>query len=179
MQVYAYDPYNMGSNVPIPVTAGYPGQPLPVQAMPVQPMAGSLRIGGVQCIIAADPMLELDACQSVQIKQQPEYFEMGCETANRYHVLGNCGGVFKYLFKCVERSSYCMRTCCPSKIREFNMDIFHAISTPITGTMTNNFANAFKPLKIPCCCCNRPEMLVTLKVGNEYPFKYNMIYFVI
>ena len=170
MQVYAYDPYNMGSNVPIAVTPGYPGQPIPVQAVQMQPMAGQIRFGGVSYIITADPMADLEVCQSVIIKQQPEFFEMltGCETANRYHILANCNGAFKYLFKCIERSSCCMRACCPSKIREFNMDIFHAISSPITGQMTNNFANAFKPLKIPCFCCNRPEILVTLKEGNKY-----------
>ena len=165
--VYAYDPYNMGSNVPMPYSVGYSGQPIPV---PAQPMAGQVTFGGIQCVMVADPMLELDSCQSVIIRQQPELFEAitGCETQNRYHVLGNCNGVYKYLFKCRERSSYCMRACCPSNIREFNMEIFHAVSGPLTGNISGKFANAFKPWKFPCFCCNRPEIMVNLGAQNKY-----------
>ena len=165
--VYAYDPYNMGSNVPMPYSVGYLGQPIPV---PAQPMAGQVTFGGIQCVMVADPMFELDSCQSVIIRQQPELFEAitGCETQNRYHVLGNCNGVYKYLFKCRERSSYCMRACCPSNIREFNMEIFHAVSGPLTGNISGKFANAFKPWKFPCFCCNRPEITVNLGAQNKY-----------
>ena len=165
--VYAYDPYNMGSNVPMPITGGYAGQPIPVAA---QPMPGQVTFGGIRCVMVTDPMLELDSCQSVIIRQQPEFFEAitGCETANRYHVLGNCNGLYKYLFKCRERSDYCMRACCPSNVREFNMEIFHAVSGPLTGNITGLFANAFKPWKCPCFCLNRPEIKVNLGAQNKY-----------
>ena len=175
--VYAYDPYNMGSNVPIPAAVGYAGQPVVTPVVPgavpgVVPGAvpGAITFGKIQCVLVADPMAELNSCTSVIIKQQPELLEAmtGCETANRYHVLGNVGGYFKYLFKCVERSSFCMRNCCPSNLREFDMGIFHAVSSPITGNMTGGFARAYKPCKVPCFCFNRPEIIVNLGADNKY-----------
>ena len=158
--VYAYDPYYQGSNVPIPAASSpYPGQQM------------AIIFRGVQCIMVADPMTELASCTSCIIKQQPEFIEAitGCETPNRYHVLGHTNnGLFKYLFKCQENSSFCQRNCCPSKIREFNMDIFHAASVPLAGNIAGKFASAFKPLKIPCFCFNRPEIMVTMGPDNKY-----------
>lgn len=170
--VFAYDPYNPASNMPMPIAAApYSGQTIPGQQM--------MTFGGIQCVVVTDPMAELEACSSVIIKQQPEIFESitGCETANRYHVLGNPGsGYYKYLFKCNERSSFWKRNCCPSNMREFNMDIYHAVAGPITGNMTGVFANAFKPLKIPCFCLNRPEIMVTLARDNRYVGKIKHLF---
>ena len=168
--VYTYDPYNIGSAMPLPGTG-----PTPVSAAPIGAAvpAGGARMpqfGGIQYILVTDPMEELNSCTSVIIKQQPELFEMisGCETANRYHVLGVCGGVFKYLFKCQERSTFCQRNCCPSNIREFNMDIYHATSVPLAGNLQGKFANLYKPFKCTCCCFNRPVINLTLGVDNKY-----------
>ena len=168
--VYAYDPYNMGSNVPIPAATGYVGQPMATPVVPGQAVPGAITFGRIQCVLVADPMAELNNCTSVIIKQQPELLEAmtGCETANRYHVLGNVAGYFKYLFKCVERSSFCMRNCCPSNLREFDMDIYHAVASPITGNLQKVFAKAYKPCKVPCFCCNRPEIIINLGADNKY-----------
>ena len=175
--VYAYDPYNMGSNVPIPAV-GYVGQPVATPVVAQQAVPGAITFGGIQCVMVADPMVELNSCTSVIIKQQAELFEAitGCETANRYHVLGNVAGCFKYLFKCVERSSFCMRNFCPSNVREFNMDIYHAVSSVMTGNLQGKFANAYRPCKCTCLCCNRPEINVTLGADNRFIGKIKHIW---
>ena len=56
-----------------------------------------------------------------------------------------------------------MRSCCPSNIREFNMEIYHVIN--LGQQATKIFANALKPLMCPCFCCCRPEM--TLLLGDQ------------
>ena len=165
MQVaYGYD-YNLGSNVPMPVQ--YPGVPMPVAAVPAVQVPGQ-QFGGIQFVYVEDPIKELESCTGVIIKQQPELFEAitGCETPNRYHVFGQTPQGYKYLFKCMERSHCCMRLCCPSNVREFNMDILHVANGGIQ-IATKKFANAFKPLKCPCFCCNRPEIFVNL--GESTP----------
>ena len=136
------------------------------------------RFGGIQYVLVTDPMAELNSCTSVIIKQQPELLELiaGCETANRYHVLGVCNGVYKYLFKCHERSSFCQRNCCPSHIREFNMDMYHATSVPLAGNISGKFANLFKPFKCSCLCCNRPIINVTLGADNKYVGKIKHLF---
>lgn len=162
--VYAYDPYNQASNIPMPV-------PVPAVPYQAQTVPGQVQFGALRCIVVSDPMTELATCKSVIIKQQPELLEMisGCETANRYHVLGNQGsGLYKYLFKCNERSDFCQRNCCPSNMREFNMEIFHAVAGPITGNIAGKFANAFKPFKCSLFCLNRPIIKVNLEANNQY-----------
>lgn len=155
--VYSIDPYNPGSNAVIPVGSAPMGVQMP-------------RFGGIQYVMVEDPMTELGNCSHVIIKQQPELLEAitGCETANRYHVFGNSGGYFKYLFKCQELSSFCERNCCPSSLREFNMQINHVASSPMTGGLSKSFANAFKPFKCSCLCLNRPVISVTLGSDNRY-----------
>ena len=152
---YVNDPYNLGSNSPA-IVAPMPGQAI---AMPM-PSRQAPNIVFVQ-----DPMSELNNCKGVIIRQQPELFEAitGCETPNRYHVYGQTSQGLKYLFKCMERSDYCSRNCCPSNIREFNMEIYHMIN--IGQQASKLFANAVKPLIIPCYCCCRPEM--TLLLGEQ------------
>ena len=170
-QVYPYDPYNLGSAMPLPGTV-----PTPVVASPIGaavPAAGGVQMpqfGGIQYILVKDPLEELNTCTSVIIKQQPELFETitGCETANRYHVLGVCNGVFKYLFKCQERSSFCQRNCCASNIREFNMELYHATNVPLAGTLAKQFAKLYKPFKCSCLCLNRPVITINLGLDNKY-----------
>ena len=152
MQVPAYyvnDPYSLGSNSPA------------IAAIPMPaPQAPNI-------VFVKDPMSELNNCTGVIIRQQPELFEAitGCETANRYHVYGQTPQGLKYLFKCMERSDFCMRSCCPSDIREFNMEIYHVIN--LGQQATKLFANALKPLMCPCLCCCRPEMTLLLGAQKE------------
>ena len=152
---YVNDPYNLNSNSPAMV-APIPGQAI---AMPMP----SPQVPNI--VFVQDPMSELNNCTGVIIRQQPELFEAitGCETANRYHVYGQTPQGLKYLFKCMEKSDYCMRSCCPSNIREFNMEIYHIIN--LGQQATKLFANALKPLMCPCFCCCRPEM--TLLLGGQ------------
>jgi hypothetical protein len=125
---------------------------------------------GMQFIYVIDPLAELGSCTGVEIKQQPEFFEMvtGCETANRYHVFGQSPQGNKYLFKCNERSGWCMRNCCPSNSRQFDMIISHITSANNMGTeLKKDFANIFKPFKCTICCLNRPQIFLTLNDGNK------------
>ena len=159
MQPYPYD-YNLGSNVPIAVP--YPGVAMPVAYVPGNQVQGQ-QFGGMQIIYVQDPLTELENCAGVVIRQEPEIFEAltGCETPNRYHVFGETPQGLKYLFKCMERSGWFMRCCCPSNVREFNMDINHVANEGMQ-TLSKKFGNAYKPFKIPCFCCNRPEIYVNL-----------------
>ena len=159
IQPYAYD-YNLGSNAPMPIQNQ--GVAMPAIYIPGTQVQGQ-QIGGIQVVYVQDPLTELENCKGVIIRQQPEVFEAltGCETPNRYHVFGETPQGLKYLFKCFERSGWFMRCCCPSNIREFNMDISHVVNEGLQ-TLSKKFGNAFKPFKIPCFCCNRPEIYVNL-----------------
>ncbi len=156
---YINGQYNLGSNSP----AMAPSMPRARVAVPGAGVA--MPAPQTNIIFVQDPMTELNSCTGVIIRQQPELFEAltGCETANRYHVYGQTPQGLKYLFKCMERSDFCSRSCCPSDIREFNMEIYHILN--LGQPLTKMFANALKPLMIPCCCCCRPEM--TLLLGDQ------------
>ena len=164
--VYVVDPYNMGSNVPMQPVIVQPQSQIQGVAMPVVASPIGPQFAGIQYVYVQDPLAELENCKGAIIRQQPEIAELltGCEMANRYHVFGDTPQGLKYLFKCNERSGWCERNCCPSNIREFNMDIMHVANDGMQN-MTKKFANAFKPLKCPCFCCNRPEIFVN--VGDE------------
>ena len=143
----------------IPQQMGYPQQ----KGYPQQ-------IGGIQYIYVQDPMTELESIPSVLIKQEPEIFEAitGCETPNRYHVLGQTPQGLKYLFKCKENSGWFMRNCCPSTQREFDMEINHIVSgNQYDPRFSKKFANAYKPFKCTICCLCRPEIFLTLEGGNS------------
>ena len=102
---------------------------------------------GIQIAVVQDPLSELENCTGVTIRQQPEFLEAisGCETENSYHVYGQTPQGLTYLFKCQEKSGWCMRCCCPSNIREFNMEIQHVINA--TGqNLTKKFAELTNPL---------------------------------
>ena len=189
--MYFYDPYNFPSNypiqgeliqiqpimapnqpiVPVPVTkktgvaspvTNIHGVAVPVTNIPQVQVVGP-QFRGVQYVYVEDPLLELENCTEALIKQRPEFFESisGCELPNLYHVFGFTSQGYKYLFQCRERSEFCARCCCPSNIREFNMNIFHAVTTGF-NLNAKKFANIFKPLKCPCCCCNRPVIHINL-----------------
>ena len=149
---------NLNSNSPIV----YP--PIPNTGMPMPVPIPMPQVPNI--VYVKDPMSELNNCTGVIIRQQPELFEAitGCETANRYHVYGQTGQELKYLFKCMEKSGFCMRSCCPSNIREFNMEIIHILNLG-PQPVSKLFANAMKPLMCPCFCCCRPEM--TLLLGEQ------------
>ena len=170
MEVYAYDQFMMGSNTPIqgvvPIQAYPPNQMAVQRPIVVQGQNIALpQFAGTQYVLMQnDPLTELETCTSVIIRQQPEFFELfsGCETQNRYHVFGISPQGYKYMFRCREISGFCMRNCCPSEMREFNMEI----SQILLNGQLQLFANAFKPFKCSCCCFNRP--VIHLNVG-EHP----------
>ena len=121
--------------------------------------------GGIQYIFTTDPLSDINSCSGVLIKQEPELIEMltGFQTPNRYHVFGKTNNGYIYLFKCLEKSTCCMRFCCDPSLREFNMDILH-----VGSGFANLFANIYKPFKCVCCgCCERPEMIVKLNNGEN------------
>lgn len=62
-----------------------------------------------------DPLQILAQASTAIVKQQIELLEIlsGCETANRYHVYVKLqNGQMVYLFKCKEKSGWCVRNCC-------------------------------------------------------------------
>ena len=175
--VYAYDPYNPGSNMVIaPQVVSAPAPVIPAGTIATN--VGMPQFAGIQYVMVSDPMVELANCSCVIIRQQPEYLEkiIGCETANRYHVFGINNGYYKYLFKCQERSDFCSRYCLPSHIREFNMEIYHAVNAGLAGNLASKFANMFKPCKCSCCCLNRPEIDVHLGTDNKYVGKIKHLF---
>ncbi len=143
----------------------------PIQNIIPQQMFIPQNMGGLEYVYVLDPMTELNNCTGVFIKQQAELFEAitGCETANRYLVFGQSPEGFKLLFKCRERSDWFMRNCCPSNLREFNMEIEHITPSPINPMeppILSTFANAIKPFKCTMWCLCRPELFLTLGEGE-------------
>ena len=134
------------------------------QAAPYAPF------GGMQFIYVQDPLAELASCPSLLIKQEPEFLEAmsGCEQPNIYHVFGNSSMGFRYLFKCMEKSNWCSRRCCPSTQRPLDLDIIHCSSVDQLGMgYTTPFATMNKPCKIACCCFCRPEIEVILNSTSQ------------
>ena len=124
-----------------------------------------------QFIFVQDPLAELGNCTGVTIRQQPDYFEAltGCEQANKYHVIGQTPQGQIYLFKCKEKSGWCMRNLCLSSQREFDMDFYH-IPSEIELSNKNYpqaIITAYKPFKCTICCICRPEMIITLNDGKK------------
>ena len=164
--------YNIQSNQPMNI----PNQNIVYLQRQMNP--ANQMFGGIQYVFVTDPLIELNNCSGVLIKQQPELLEIitGCETPNRYHIFGQTNNGYIYLFKCLEKSGCFMRYCCPSSIREFNMEIRHIGSVDeLVPGMSKLFSNIYKPFKCVCCCLNRPEMIITLANGEsvgkiKYPF---------
>ena len=172
-------PYGPTSNQPMyqqpPMPGAYPptgAYPQPVATpvtYPVQPAPATL-FGGMQFIYVQDPMLELASCPSLLIRQEPEFLETlsGCEQPNIYHVFGNSPMGFRYLFKCLEKSGWCMRRCCPSNQRSLDLDIIHCSSVDQLGLgYTTPFAHMEKPFMCTCCCICRPEIDVILNSTSQ------------
>ena len=110
-----------------------------------------------------DPSSELEKCVGVLIKQIPEFFEAatGCETPNIYHVFGSSTSGFNFLFKCKEKSGWCMRHCCTSTRRGFDMDMSYIASGNPMDPIATDYATAYKSCNLACCCLCRPVMFGT------------------
>lgn len=123
---------------------------------------------GIQFVYVQNPLLELESCPQIFVKQQPEYIKklFGCEVPNIYHIFGYTQQGFRYLFKCKEKSDWFMRNCCPAINREFNMEILHILPTNLMDNFAKPFVNAYKPYSISMCCLFRPEIFLTLSEGN-------------
>ena len=134
------------------------------QGMMQQGMMGGMMPGMIPNMMMPiyDPIKILETCPIVKIKQQIEWLEVisGCETKNRYDVFAKINDQSLYLFKCKEQSGWCMRNCCPSDCREFNLKL----------TLPNQqiFAILERPFKCTCCCCNRPFMTGKLSNGQKF-----------
>ena len=126
-------------------------------------------IQGMQYLPISDPMAELDSCLGILIKQIPEIAEAlsGCEMENIYHVFGSSTSGFKFLFKCKESSNWCVRRCCTSTRRGFNMDIGWIASGNPMDPIASEFAKADKSCSLGCCCLCRPEMVLSLQSNKQ------------
>ena len=158
----AYDPYNPPSNQ---VMSMMPGQLIPQQ------YGSQPQFAGIQYIFTVNPLTDLNNINSVLIKQQPEFLESltGCETPNRYHVFGLTQLGYTYLFKCSERSGWCMRNFCNSSSRSFDMEIKHIASAgQFNPNFSKNFATAIRPFTFTIFCFNRPEMTITLVDNGKF-----------
>ena len=131
----------------------------------VPPAAASALFGGLQFIYVQDPMTELTNTPSLLIRQEPELVEAmtGCEQPNIYHVFGNSPLGFRYLFKCIEKSSFCQRRFCRSEQRALDLDLIHCTSVDQLGMgYTTPFATMQKPCMCTCFCLARPEISVVI-----------------
>ena len=150
---------------PPPTVGVYP----PPATVPVA-MPPPALFGGMQFIYVQDPMTELASCPSLLIRQEPEFLETmtGCEMPNIYHVFGNSPLGFRYLFKCMEKSSCFSRKFCPSTNRPMDLDIIHCNSIDQLGMgYTTPFAIMRKPYMCTMCCLCRPEINVTLSSSGQ------------
>ena len=124
-----------------------------------------------QFVFTPDPLTVLGNCTGVKIVQQPDYYEAltWCEQANKYHVIAQTPQGQIYLFKCKEKSNWCMRNLCLSSQREFDMDFYHIPSEVELSykIYPNAFLTAYKPFKCTICCICRPEMVITLSDGKK------------
>lgn len=116
-----------------------------------------------------NPLIELENCTSIIIKQTPEYFELvsGFERNISYNIFGASAQGYKYLFKCKEDTSCLNRWLCPLRFRKLDMNYFHYSSFQIQPEDSKIFANFTKPYKCPCFCLSRPEIIVKLNENNE------------
>ena len=127
---------------------------------------------GVQ-LISQDPLDILARADKAFIKQKVELLEVftGCETKNRYHVyIHTTLNENIYLFKCKESSGWCMRNCCASESRAFNMKVKHMQNE---GEFRNDqyddqkkYAEFNRPFKCTCFCLSRPEMNASILKQN-------------
>lgn len=150
---------------PPPTVGVYP----PPATVPVA-MPPPAIFGGMQFIYVQDPMTELASCPSLLIRQEPEFLETmtGCEMPNIYHVFGRSPLGFRYLFKCMEKSSCFSRKFCPSTNRPMDLDIIHCNSIDQLGMgYTTPFAIMRKPYMCTMCCLCRPEINVTLSSSGK------------
>lgn len=157
-----------------PVT--YPPGGAPVSYPPRGPRT---YFGGMQFIYVQDPLSELASCPSLLIRQEPEFMEAmsGCEQPNIYHVFGNSPSGFRYLFKCMEKSNWCSRRCCPSTQRPLDVDIIHCNSMDQLGMgYTTPFATMDKPCKLACYCFCRPEVEIIINSNKQSAGKIKHIW---
>lgn len=149
----------------------YPAQ-APVTYAAQQACAPPQIFGGMQFIYVEDPMAELASCPSLLIRQEPEFLEKltGCEMPNIYHVFGNSPLGFRYLFKCMEKSSFCARKFCHSNQRPLDLDIIHCNSYDQLGMgmgYITPFATMKKPFMCTFYCLCRPEINVVLNSTGQ------------
>ena len=155
---------------PPPTTYPPPAYPPPVTNAYQQPVVSAPIFGGMQFLYVQDPMTEIASCQSLLIKQEAQFMEAltGCEQPNIYHVFGNSPLGARYLFKCIEKSGWCMRRCCTSSQRSFDMDIIHCSSLDQLGMgYTTPFASMNKPFMCTVCCLCRPEVNLILSSTHQ------------
>ena len=160
-----------------PNTVGVYPQPVatPIVTAPVVAAAPVL-FGGMQFVYVQDPMKELESCPSLLIRQEPEFVATmtGCEQPNIYHVFGNSPYGVRYLFKCMERSNWCVRRMCPSTNTPLDLDIIHCNCADQLGIgYTTPFATMNKPYKCTLFCLCRPEIKVVLNNPSEVVGKVN------
>ena len=128
---------------------------------------GSSNFAEMDYSYVQEPMIELANCTGLLIKQRPDLKEAkdGYEIPNVYHVFGQFGEQYKYLFHCRERSGWCMRNCCPSSSRDFNMEISH-ITSPKMDPSDHIFAKLIKPFSC-YYCCGAELTLALINMNND------------
>ena len=174
MNPYPYGPTSNQAMYPqpYPPQGAYPptSYPPPVTNSYQPPVVSAPIFGGMQFLYVQDPMTEIASCPSLLIKQEPEFLESltGCEQPNVYHVFGNSPLGARYLFKCIEKSGWCMRRFCTSSQRSFDMDIIHCSSLDQLGMgYVTPFATMNKPFMCTCCCLCRPEVNLVLSSTGQ------------
>jgi len=127
---------------------------------------------------------KLDAKDGIFIKQKIEPLEIitCCETENKFYIYsltkqGDKKG--KKIFKCKEKSSFCVRCCCSGECRPFKVVISHCDENDESDG--EPFLKIERPCACTCLCLNRPEIRITcVENGKDeflgkvtHPFSWN------
>jgi len=68
------------------------------------------------------------------------------------------------IFSAKEKSGVCMRMCCPAHSRGFEMKVNKVNSK---DDSSDTFLHIDRPFVCTLCCCNRPEMKISLVESNQ------------
>jgi len=118
-----------------------------------------------------DPFEILRTAEKAVVKMQVNLLQIltGYEQRNRYDVFVLSNGMTIRLFRCKEESGWCMRQCCPTHARAFNMKVNFVANN--IGQIDDNFTAPIaiinRPWACTCMCLGRPEMTVTWNLGGQ------------
>ena len=102
--------------------------------------------------------------KGILVKQKFDIIEAmtGCENANRYYVhemTSEGGNKKKKIFKCTEKSGWCVRNCLAPDCKPFDMHVIKVAKDEDYET-DKPVIRMERKCQCTCYCCNRPQMKV-------------------